>query len=77
MPTVVLGRVQRNVDGDAAIERDRGQVLIEERLEHDDLVALLEKGDEDRVLSWVAMSGCCADRAFGELGHAYLRLPRS
>lgn len=50
MPTVVLGRVQRNVDGDAAVERDRGQVLIEERLEHDDLVALLEEGDEDRVL---------------------------
>lgn len=48
--TVRLG-VKRDVYGDTSIECDRGEVLVEEGLEEDDLVPVLEECDEDRVLA--------------------------
>lgn len=45
-------RVQGNINGFSAVEGDRRKVLIEERLEHDDLVALLQERGEYRVLTW-------------------------
>lgn len=47
---IVLGRVERHVDRNAAVECDGGQVLVEERLEHDHFIALLEERHEDGVL---------------------------
>ncbi len=44
--------MEGNVDRDTTVERYRGEILIEERLKHDDLIALFEKSDEDRVLAW-------------------------
>lgn len=44
--------VKRDVYRDASVESDGGEILVEEGFEEDDLVALLEEGDEDRVLAW-------------------------
>jgi hypothetical protein len=44
--------VEWDVDRFAALKCHRGQVLVEERLEHDDLVTLLEKRGEHRVLAY-------------------------
>ena len=49
--------VERDVDGDASIEGDGGEVLVEEGFEEDDLVAVLEEGDEDGVLAWMGKGG--------------------
>ena len=43
--------MQWDIDGFSSIECDGWQVLVEEGLKHDDLVALFQKGDEDRVLT--------------------------
>ena len=47
-----LWGMEGDVDGDAPVESDRGEVLVEEGLEHNDLIALLQERDENRVLSW-------------------------
>lgn len=44
--------MQGNINGFSAIESDRRKVLIEEGLEHYDLVALLQERGEYRVLTW-------------------------
>lgn len=45
-------RMQGNINGFPAVEGDGRKELIEERFEHDDLVALLQEGGEYRVLTW-------------------------
>ena len=42
-----------DVDRDASIESDGGEVLIEEGFEEDDLVPMLQKCHENRVLAWM------------------------
>ena len=44
--------VKRDVDGDASIEGDGGEVLVEEGFEEDDLVAVFEESDKDGVLTY-------------------------
>jgi hypothetical protein len=45
-------RMQGNINGFSAVESNGRKVLIEERFEHDDLVALIQEGGEYRVLTW-------------------------
>lgn len=44
-------RVQRDVDALASVEDDGRQVLVEEGFKHDDLIARVQEGSEDRVLA--------------------------
>ena len=44
--------MEGNVDGNTAIECDGGEVLVEEGLKEDDLIPVLQKCDENRVLAW-------------------------
>lgn len=44
--------MQGDINGFSAVESNRRKVLIKERLEHDDLVALVQEGGEYRVLTW-------------------------
>lgn len=48
--------MQGNIDGFSAVEGNGRKVLIEEGLEHDDLVALFQEGSEYRVLPWQEMN---------------------
>ena len=43
--------VQWDIDALSLVEDDGGQVLVEERLKHDDLVSWVEEGGEDGVLT--------------------------
>ena len=44
--------MKRDVDGDTTIESDRWKILIEEGLEHNNLIALFEEGNKYGILSW-------------------------
>ena len=44
--------MERDVDALAGVEDDGGQVLVEEGLEHDDLISWVQEGGEDRVLAY-------------------------
>lgn len=44
--------MEGNVDRYTPIEHNGGEVLVEEGLEEDNLVPVLQKGHEDRVLAW-------------------------
>ena len=54
--------MEGHIDRNTAVEGDGWEVLIEERLEHDDLIAMFQEGDEYRVLSWRLASGNVSDR---------------
>ena len=60
--------MQWNINGFSTVEGDRRKVLIEERLEHDDLVALLQERGEYRVLTWQGLTAvgrqCIEDGTF-------------
>jgi hypothetical protein len=40
-----------NVNGYAAIEGDRRQILVKERLKHDDFITLFKESSEDGILA--------------------------
>jgi len=48
--TIRVG-VKRDVYGNTSIECNRGEVLVEEGLEEDDLIPMLEECNEDRILT--------------------------
>lgn len=48
--------MQGNINGFSAVESNGRKVLIEERLKHDDLVALLQERGEYRILTWQALN---------------------
>ena len=57
-------RVQGNINGFSAVEGNGRKVLVKERLEHNDLIALVQEGGEYRVLTWQGMntvSGHCIE----------------